>query len=946
MIDVVVVVVVVIIIIIIMIIIIIIIIIITRISFSTISFFIFFRHWSTFRGVLLQSDARIILGYPDPPARFAQVWAGTAGPDAKELISIKTGDDALSVSPALLMRFWSHVRLACVPLAPPLKFMRCEDDENTSEENDSNDTMSNDTMSPIGMLNDSDDSVNVPLEDLSGEDKRCFANVSVNVSLNVTGDVEPFVMVIEACSRETAAIAQRAVPKDMLCNYFYSCLLVLLAGFCNPATTCSGFGVCDPISQCGYSGGSSCSSTVAGTFKHMVLVAGDDGDDGDDDDDDAAAHLGNMLRHREVCAGDSRSFYANVHMQAPISDTVAGAALASKLERYPPGECFRRCEENVDCFEGSCVGLALDCCGALSGPTDSCGGKGFCADDGSCLCDIRNTGAECADSTAYELAELQKLNADDALVLLLPFLPLVTTVYCTTCNADNTRTCAITGGVEQCFCEEWWWGPDAQPAYFSADDGAAGLCALAFRRSELFLVPLRRNALDVPAKQDGLACSASSVLQAMSTVLFISDYSYYPEGSCDVQCDVLAPAVQILPRKHSETSVFIEAGFSCNLNGYCGLGLLALASATTFGRVALTAFTEAGAHDNSTDLPSCSTRCAVEGSAGPAVSESEGYNAGVSLLSSPSDETCCVASGCATAILDGMVGSGLVQALSKGRCTCSYPGTDFCREGRTGDGLCVCHYGWGGNDCERCAEGFFPAPETQSPSCTTFCSSPVTCSGHGMCNVFGICECDEGWAGVNCDRCADNWYPLGSCNVYCTFEETCSYHGRCNSDGICLCDDGWMTGTRSRYQYLEDMFSLDDLFPLGLVPVPEDCRVSAVLVLLHPEVQASGSPQRQRRSRAPEESALLRTSTSGEPTRAVEAKSGSGVQAYGFFSQAMINSSNASNDSEEEAMDGNGTDSDTLVDRLKPWILAQVQQVTLICHELLFNIFYTELLGF
>ena len=50
--------------------------------------------------------------------------------------------------------------------------------------------------------------------------------------------------------------------------------------------------------RCGYSGGSSCSSTLAGTFKHMVLVAGDDGDDGDDDDDDAAAHLGNMLRCR------------------------------------------------------------------------------------------------------------------------------------------------------------------------------------------------------------------------------------------------------------------------------------------------------------------------------------------------------------------------------------------------------------------------------------------------------------------------------------------------------------------------------------------------------------------------------------------------------------------------------------------------------------------------
>ncbi len=28
-----------------------------------------------------------------------------------------------------------------------------------------------------------------------------------------------------------------------------------------------------------------------------------------------------------------------------------------------------------------------------------------------------------------------------------------------------------------------------------------------------------------------------------------------------------------------------------------------------------------------------------------------------------------------------------------------------CQPRRTGDGLCVCHAGWGGSDCERCAEG-------------------------------------------------------------------------------------------------------------------------------------------------------------------------------------------------------------------------------------------------
>ncbi|CAE7230006.1 LanA, partial [Symbiodinium natans] len=101
-------------------------------------------------------DVRIILGYPEPPALYAQEW---------QIVEVDCPSD--------------------------------DEDENMSEENLSNDTME------LSMLNDTDDEnsswfnasnmSNVSWEGLTGERKRCYANITMNVSLNITGDVEPFV---------------------------------------------------------------------------------------------------------------------------------------------------------------------------------------------------------------------------------------------------------------------------------------------------------------------------------------------------------------------------------------------------------------------------------------------------------------------------------------------------------------------------------------------------------------------------------------------------------------------------------------------------------------------------------------------------------------------------------------------------------------------------------
>ena len=66
--------------------------------------------------------------------------------------------------------------------------------------------------------------------------------------------------------------------------------------------------------------------------------------------------------------------------------------------------------------------------------------------------------------------------------------------------------------------------------------------------------------------------------------------------------------------------------------------------------------------------------------------------------------------------------------------------------GDYGGGLCHCHAGWKGAECQ------LPEPECWDPNC----------SGHGECEgAGGTCVCTPGWAGRDCDLSKFLFFLIG-----------------------------------------------------------------------------------------------------------------------------------------------------------------------------------------
>ncbi|GMT19588.1 hypothetical protein PFISCL1PPCAC_10885, partial [Pristionchus fissidentatus] len=108
-----------------------------------------------------------------------------------------------------------------------------------------------------------------------------------------------------------------------------------------------------------------------------------------------------------------------------------------------------------------------------------------------------------------------------------------------------------------------------------------------------------------------------------------------------------------------------------------------------------------------------------------------------------------------------------------------------------------------------------PLPTTVLPSTPRSidifsASSSESCSHHGRLSADGLCECENGWKGEDCDQarcspaclngeckenkcvCLPGWRGSACGRRECP--EGCGDHGKCGDDGKCTCDKGWNGG--------------------------------------------------------------------------------------------------------------------------------------------------------
>lgn len=82
------------------------------------------------------------------------------------------------------------------------------------------------------------------------------------------------------------------------------------------------------------------------------------------------------------------------------------------------------------------------------------------------------------------------------------------------------------------------------------------------------------------------------------------------------------------------------------------------------------------------------------------------------------------------------------------------------------DGMCHCFPGFHGHDCSKCELFYtilvyactficyFLRDSTEDSSVAGSC--PDNCNGHGKCLSNGVCECENGYTGIDCSTGTEN----------------------------------------------------------------------------------------------------------------------------------------------------------------------------------------------
>ncbi|KFW72369.1 Laminin subunit alpha-3, partial [Pygoscelis adeliae] len=136
-------------------------------------------------------------------------------------------------------------------------------------------------------------------------------------------------------------------------------------------------------------------------------------------------------------------------------------------------------------------------------------------------------------------------------------------------------------------------------------------------------------------------------------------------------------------------------------------------------------------------------------------------------------------------------------------CSCNLEHAEGCEEG---SGRCFCKQNFQGENCERCADGFydypfcvripvypFTSPNPRDAMAVCECNSAGT--QPEVCDFLGRCLCRSGVAGLQCDGCQPGHHSFPACQA-CQCSPDGSQHGTCEpASGQCECQMG-VTGRR------------------------------------------------------------------------------------------------------------------------------------------------------
>uniref|UniRef100_A0AAV2JTK7 Laminin subunit alpha-3-like n=1 Tax=Knipowitschia caucasica TaxID=637954 RepID=A0AAV2JTK7_KNICA len=143
-------------------------------------------------------------------------------------------------------------------------------------------------------------------------------------------------------------------------------------------------------------------------------------------------------------------------------------------------------------------------------------------------------------------------------------------------------------------------------------------------------------------------------------------------------------------------------------------------------------------------------------------------------------------------------------------CRCDERTTAGCE---MGSGRCLCKPQFTGENCDRCADGYYNYPQCINPTCPPGYYGPPRCQQclcdyrgtvQEVCDAFGRCLCRPGVEGEGCDRCQPGYSSFPNCQVAACppgyygpprcQQCVCDYRGTvqevCDAFGRCLCRPG------------------------------------------------------------------------------------------------------------------------------------------------------------